>query len=183
MNFTLDDLGSFSVVGEQLDNSMRECVKTLVKIVIFDMDNTLAEAVIKEFKKRGYIVSIISDSYDMVVNCLKNKLNLGFALTDKLEFVYSVATGKVSIPITFVHSPESHCTHSVCKGNAVTATATKHNGALYNTIAVGDGDNDICMFRNIDVGVAFCVANPLLKSISCFEINEKRFAKLLEFEN
>ncbi len=243
MNFTLDDLGSFSVVSEQLDNSIRECVKTLDKIVIFDMDNTLlegrvimkladrfgfqkkmidavtansdpyiitkliaqnlkglnigdiisviesipltsdAEAVIRELKKRGYLVGIISDSYDVAVNYLKNKLNLDFALANKLEFVNSVATGEVSIPLAFVRSPESYCAHSICKGNAVRAVAAKHNVALDNVIAVGDGDNDICMIRNVGVGVAFCASNPLLRSISDFEINEKSFAKLLEFAN
>jgi len=241
MNFTLDDLGSFAVVSEQLDNSILECVKTLDKIVIFDMDNTLlegrlimklaerfgfqnkiidavtansdpyivtkliaqnlkglnigdilsvvesipvisdAETVITELKKRGYIVGIISDSYDVAVNSLKNKLNLDFAIANKLEFANSIATGEVSIPIAFVRSPESRCTHSICKGNAVMAVAAKHSVALDNIIAVGDGENDICMLRIVGVGVAFCASNPLLKSIADFEINEKSFAKLLEF--
>jgi len=243
LNFTLDDLGSFSVVSEQLDNSIRECVKTLNKIVVFDMDNTIlqgrviielaerfgfrskmidivagnsdpyfitkfiasnlkglnigdilsvvesipmvsdAEEVIRELKNRGYIVGIISDSYDVVVNNLKNRLNIDFAIANRLEFVNSVATGEISIPLAFVRTPESRCTHSVCKGNAVMAIATKYNVTLDNIVAVGDGENDICMLRNVGVGVAFCTSNLVLKSIADFEINEKSFAKLLEFTN
>jgi len=243
LNFNLDDLGAFSVVSEQLDNSIRECVKTLEKIVIFDMDNTLLEGrvimqladrfgfrdkiidvvsensdpyiitkliaknlkglnigdilsviesipivsdakeVIDELKKRGYIVGIISDSYDVAVNSLKNKLNLDFALANKLEFVNSVANGEVSIPLAFVRSSESRCNHSICKGNAMMAIAAKYGVALDNVLAVGDGENDICMLRNVGVGVAFCASNPLLKSIADFVIDEKSFARLLEFAN
>jgi len=242
-NFTLDDLGSFSVVSEQLDNSILECVNKLNKIVVFDMDNTLldgrvimkladrfgfhnkiidvitensdpyiitkliaknikglnigdilsviesipvvsdAEEVIKELKKRGYIVGIISDSYDVAVNSLKSRLNLDFTLANKLEFVNSIATGEVSIPLSFVRSAESFCNHGICKGNAVKAIAEQYKVSLDNIIAVGDGENDICMLRNVGVGVAFCTSNPLLKSIADFEINEKSFAKLLEFAN
>lgn len=241
INFTLDDLGSFSIVSEQLENSIRECVNSLSKMVVFDMDNTLlqgrvivelaarygfqdkiidivtensdpyivtkliaknlkglnigeilsvveaippvpdAQDVIAELKKRGYLVGIISDSYDVAVNSLKNRLKLDFALANRLEFSNSVATGEVSIPLAFVRSQESRCSHSVCKVNALIDIASKNKINLDNVIAIGDGENDICMIKNAGVGIAFCASNKMLKTIADFEINEKSFMKLLDY--
>ena len=58
--------------------------------------------VIKELKKRGYIVGIISDSYDCVANHIKNKIGANFALANELEFSQSVATGEIIIPSFFI---------------------------------------------------------------------------------
>ena len=60
--------------------------------------------VVQELKKRGYIVGIISDGYDVVVNHIKNKIGADFALANELEFSQSVATGEVKIPSFFVRS-------------------------------------------------------------------------------
>ena len=54
--------------------------------------------IIIELKKRGYIVGIISDSYDCITNHIKIKLGMDFSLSNELEFSKSICTGEVKIP-------------------------------------------------------------------------------------
>ncbi|MBK8404729.1 MAG: glycosyltransferase [Saprospiraceae bacterium] len=51
--------------------------------------------IIIELKKRGYIVGIISDSYDCITSHIKIKLGLDFSLSNELEFSKSICTGEV----------------------------------------------------------------------------------------
>ncbi|HNY12704.1 MAG TPA: HAD hydrolase family protein, partial [Candidatus Wallbacteria bacterium] len=75
---------------------------------------------------------------------------------------------------------QSRCNHPICKGNAVLDAAARYGINPENIIAVGDGENDICMIKNAGVGIAFCSTNKMLKTIADFEINEKSFSSLLK---
>ena len=50
--------------------------------------------IIQQLKENGYIVGIISDSYDCITNHLKNKYEFDFSIANELEFSRSIATGK-----------------------------------------------------------------------------------------
>ena len=137
--------------------------------------------VANQLKKRGYICGIISDSYDCVANHIKNKLGLDFSLANELEFSQSIATGEVKIPSFFIRSDKSLCNHSYCKTNAVLQIAGKYNIDLSNIIAIGDSVNDICMIKNVGIGVSFCSNNRVLNYTADKVIGEKSFKPLLEF--
>lgn len=136
--------------------------------------------VVRELKNRGYIVGIVSDSYDVVVQHLKNKIGADFAFANELQFSNSVATGEVNIPSFFFRTERSLCTHNTCKSNAMLSVAEKYSIPLSNIIAVGDSDPDLCMIRFAGIGVAFCSPSELLKSVADYRIEEKKFARLLE---
>lgn len=137
--------------------------------------------VIKELKQRGYIVGIISDGYDVVVNQIKNKIGADFALANELEFSQSVATGEVKIPSFFIKSEKSRCEHTYCKSNALLHVAQQYGISNSNIIAVGDSQFDICMVKLAGVGVAFCSSNPILNSLADQQIEVKSFKPILEF--
>ncbi|MBN2035587.1 MAG: HAD-IB family phosphatase [Chitinispirillaceae bacterium] len=137
--------------------------------------------VIQELKHRGYIVGIISDSYDVVVNRIKVKIGADFALANELEFSQSVATGEVKIPSFFLKTEQSLCNHNYCKSNALRHLSNKYLIPLSNIVAIGDSAPDICIVKYAGVGVAFCSSNGILNSIADQKIEEKSFAKLLEF--
>lgn len=137
--------------------------------------------VVKELKKRGYIVGIISDGYDVVVNHIKNKIGADFALTNELEFSQSVATGEVKIPSFFIKNEKSPCEHNYCKSNALLHIAQQYAIPHSNIVAVGDSQFDICMVKMAGVGVAFCSPNPVLNSVADQQIDVKSFRPLLEF--
>lgn len=137
--------------------------------------------VINELKKRDYIIGIISDSYDCVVEHIKNKVGADFALGNELIFSNSIATGEVTVPSFFLKSEKSKCNHNICKSNAVLQISEKYNIELSNIIAVGDSENDICMVKTAGIGVAFCSKNDILNSIADQIIEIKSFKPLLKF--
>ena len=137
--------------------------------------------VVQELKKRGYICGIISDSYDCVTNHIKNKLALDFSLANDLEFSQGVATGEVKIPSFFMRSDKSRCNHNFCKTNAILHIAEKYDIDLSNIIAIGDSENDICMVKNVGIGVSFCSNNKVLNYTADKVIRERSFKLLLEF--
>ena len=132
-------------------------------------------------KKRGYIVGIITHSYDCVATHIKNKIGADFALAYELEFSNSIATGEVKMPSFFIHNDKSKCAHEMCKTNALINIAEKYNINRQNIIAVGDGEQDLCMIKYAGIGVSFRSKNQELNFIADKTIKNKSFKSLLSF--
>ena len=139
-----------------------------------------AAEVIRELKKKGYITGIISDSYDVVTNHLKNKLKMDFSIANELEFSNSVATGEVKVPSAFMKTGKSKCSHDFCKSNVLFLLAEKYNIDIKNIIAVGDSENDICLVKESGIGIAFCSENKYLNLVADRIISEKIFSQILD---
>lgn len=135
--------------------------------------------IISELKSRGYIVGIISDSYDCITDHIKNKLDMDFSLSNELEFSKSICTGEVKIPSFFFSNPNSLCKHTFCKTNALMSLTKKYNIKKENCIAIGDSLNDLCMIKEAGIGVAFCSDDELLKHHADVIISTPSFAELL----
>ena len=142
--------------------------------------STNIENTIKVLKERGYIVGIISDSYDCVTNHFKNKFGFDFSLGNELEFSKSVATGEVKIPSFFLATDDSQCKHDYCKLNAIISVCKKYDVDLKNTIVIGDGENDVCGIKKSGIGVSFCSTYSMLDLIADYVIKEPDFDKILE---
>jgi glucosyl-3-phosphoglycerate synthase len=140
-----------------------------------------AEQIIKELKRRGYVVGIISDSYDVVTNHIKTRIGADFSLANELEFSKGITTGEVKLPSFFFNHRNSICKHSMCKSNAMQHILDKYKIDINNAIAVGDSENDLCMVRNVGIGVSFCSANELLNFVADKKIVRSSFSELLEF--
>jgi glucosyl-3-phosphoglycerate synthase len=139
-----------------------------------------AREVIAELKKRGYICGIISDSYDVVTNHIKNKLRMDFSIANELEFSQSVSTGEVKIPSSFIRTPKSKCNHDFCKSNVLLQLAENYDIDISNIIAVGDSENDICFVKESGIGISFCSENKFLDFVADMIISERSFEKILE---
>ncbi len=140
-----------------------------------------AAEVIAELKKKGYVVGIISDSYNVVTNHIKTKTGADFSLGNELEFSKSLATGEVKLPSFFFNHPGSICKHTMCKTNAVQDILAQYKIDIANAIAIGDSENDLCMVKNVGVGVAFCSSNELLNFVADKKISAPSFKAILEF--
>ncbi len=136
--------------------------------------------VITELKRRGYICGIISDSYDVVTNHLKNKLGMDFSVANELEFSGSIATGEVKVPSYFLRTNDSICNHEYCKSNVIRQLAISYDIDIKNIVAVGDSDNDICMVRECGTGISFYSQNKYLNLVADHLITERSFIPLLE---
>lgn len=135
--------------------------------------------IIAELKRRGYIVGIISESYDCITDHIKNKLDIDFSLSNELEFSQSICTGEVRIPSFFFSNPNSLCKHTFCKTNALLSILNQYNIKKKNCMAIGDSLNDLCMIKEAGTGVAFCSDNELLKRHADVIISTPGFAELL----
>ncbi|MFZ0282371.1 MAG: HAD-IB family phosphatase [Bacteroidales bacterium] len=158
------------------NKSFDEILEVTDKIKIIDD----APFVIRELKKKGYICGIISDSYDVVTNHLKNKLKMDFSIANELEFSRSVATGEVKVPSAFMKNKHSKCNHDFCKANVLFQLAEKYAIDIKNIIAVGDSENDICLIRDSGIGIAFRSQNNYLNLVADRKISEKSFLQILE---
>ncbi|WP_428656061.1 HAD-IB family phosphatase [Runella sp.] len=135
---------------------------------------------VAELRHRGYIIGIISDSYDFVVNHIQNKIGADFALANELEFSGGMATGEVKIPSFFFRNPQSVCNHTLCKTNALLELSNQYNIPFSKIIAIGDSLNDLCMIKNAGTGFAFCSDNELLNDTADFQIKQHSFRPVLE---
>jgi phosphoserine phosphatase len=236
----LEELGSVNIISSQMETVMKEEMRSLRKMVVFDMDDTLlrgrfidacadkflfdaelarlrksetdpavltkriagllkglpigellkvatsiplvqdAADVIQELRKQGNVVGIISNSYQFVVEYLKNKLGADFALGNQLVFFEGKATGEVTIPSHFYYHLESKCKHALCKTNALMHIAHKYDIALENCITISSNEGDRCMLEHSGMGIAFCTQNKLLRSIADKTIDQESFIEMLE---
>jgi glucosyl-3-phosphoglycerate synthase len=136
--------------------------------------------VVTELKKRGYVCGIISDSYDVVTNHIKNKLGMDFSVANELEFSRSVATGEVKIPSYFLRTKKSLCNHEYCKANVIRQLSASYEIDISNITAIGDSDNDICMVRECGTGISFFSQNKYLNLVADHLITVRSFSPLLE---
>lgn len=155
--------------------SMGELLQVAASIPIVDD----AVEVIAAIKEQGNIVGIISDSYQVVVELVKNKIDADFAIGNRLEYFEGKATGEVIIPSWFYNHLESKCSHAICKTNALMHIAHRYNISLNNCITIGDSGNDLCMIEQAGMGIAFCTDNEKLKLNADMLINKPSFKALL----
>jgi HAD superfamily phosphoserine phosphatase-like hydrolase len=136
--------------------------------------------VVTALKRRGYICGIISDSYDVVTNHIKNRLGMDFSVANELEFSRSVATGEVKIPSYFLRTKKSQCSHEYCKSNVIRQLSASYEIDISNITAIGDSDNDICMVRECGTGISFYSQNKYLNLVAAHLITVRSFSPLLE---
>lgn len=132
-------------------------------------------------KEKGFIVGIISDSYDCITRNLKNKLDLDFTLANELEFVNGIATGEVKIPSYFFPNNQTACTHEFCKTHALTYICNHYSINPADTIMIGDGENDICVIEKAGIGISFCATCEKIDTVADYIVKEYDFSQVAEF--
>lgn len=111
-----------------------------------------AERLIKNLNSLGYTTVILSGGFNYFGNYLKEKLGIDYVFANELDMEDGVVTGKV--------------TGTVVDGNRkaqlLREIAEKEGIRLEQTIAVGDGANDLPMLSIAGLGIAFR-AKPLVQ--------------------
>ncbi|MGF1727380.1 phosphoserine phosphatase [Photobacterium nomapromontoriensis] len=93
----------------------------------------------------GWKAAIASGGFTYFSDHLKQELRLAHAQSNKLEIIDGKLTGKVLGEIVDANA----------KARILHALAEEHGIALHNTIAVGDGANDLVMINAAGLGVAY----------------------------
>ncbi len=130
-----------------------------------------AKKTIKELKKRGYKVIVFSGGFRNATDYAKNILGYDASFSNILHDKNGILSGQVGGEMMFGFS----------KGDMLKRLQSLLGISMEKTIVVGDGANDISMFRYAKTRVAFC-ANEVLKKEANIVIDEKNLEKILEFE-
>ena len=111
-----------------------------------------AERVAGTLKRLGYKLAILSGGFDYFGRRLQQRLGFDYVFANKLEIVDGKLTGRLLGEV--VDGPR--------KAALLAMLATQEGLSLEQTIAVGDGANDIPMLSAAGLGVAFH-AKPVVR--------------------
>jgi len=170
----IDELAKAAGVGEQVaaitDRAMRgeldfqasfrervALLKGLPESTLAQIAETLrltegAETLISQLRRLGYKTAILSGGFTYFAERLQKRLGIDYVYANALPVKDGLVTGEVQQPIV----------DGQRKADLLRALATREGISLEQTIAVGDGANDLPMLSIAGLGVAFR-AKPLVK--------------------
>jgi phosphoserine phosphatase len=119
-----------------------------------------AETLVRTLKRLGYQVGIVSGGFTQITDHLAADLGLDFAAANTLEVQDGQLTGRVIDPV--VDRPG--------KADALRKFAQAAGVPLSDTVAIGDGANDLDMLATAGLGVAFN-AKPLVREQAHTAVN------------
>lgn len=96
-------------------------------------------------KQQNWKVAIASGGFDYFADYLKETLTLDASVSNQFEIIDGKLTGRVKGDIV----------HAQYKANTLKLLAKEFGIDLQNTVAVGDGANDLAMMAVADLGAAF----------------------------
>ncbi|TQS43645.1 phosphoserine phosphatase SerB [Cryptosporangium phraense] len=129
-----------------------------------------ARTLVRTLKRMGYRCGIVSGGFTQITDHLVDLLGLDFAAANTLEVVDGVLTGRVIGDI--VDRPG--------KAVALRRFAEAAGIPMAQTVAVGDGANDIDMISAAGLGIAFN-AKPALREVADTALNQPYLDAILFF--
>ena len=175
-----DDIATITEKAMQgeidFETSIKDRVKLLEGTSIEDIQKVAselplmpgAEDTIKGLKEKDVDVAIISGSFDVVADVIKEKIGVEIAYTNSFTVDDGKLTGEVTGPLV------SNSKLDVLKDHVEKAGIT-----LENVVAVGDGANDISMIESAGCGIAFN-AKDAVKEKADIVVDEKDLTKVLD---
>ncbi len=114
-----------------------------------------ARTTIRTLRRLGFYCGVVSGGFRQVIEPLAHELMLDFVAANELEVVDGHLTGRVVGPVV----------DRAGKAKALRDFATQVGVPMEQTVAVGDGANDIDMLNAAGLGVAFN-AKPALREVA-----------------
>lgn len=128
-----------------------------------------AEETIKELKNKNYKCVCFSGGFKNATLIFVEKLKLDGEFSNIFHTKNNILTGKVGGEMMFLDS----------KGNMLLALQKLLNISYNDTLVIGDGANDLSMFKYAKNRVAFC-SKEILKKEANIIINEKDLRLLID---
>ena len=127
-----------------------------------------AEETVSTLQEKGFDVAIISGSFDIIANVIKEKLNVDNIFTNSLVEENGILTGEVTGPLV-----------SGSKLDVLSQFIDEAGYSLEECVAVGDGANDISMIESAEYGIAFN-AKPALKENADIIVETRNLIDVLD---
>ena len=131
--------------------------------------NKNAKELVAELHARGYKVGLVSGGFHETVDRLAAEAGIDYVKANHLEVVDGVLTGKTYGDIV---------TKEI-KVQKLRDWTAENELVLSQTIAMGDGANDLPMIHEAGIGIAFC-AKPIVRQQAPYKINEPDLYKVIE---
>jgi phosphoserine phosphatase len=112
-----------------------------------------ASALVTALRKLGFRTALISGGFQFAAQALKHRLGLDYAYANQLEVARGALTGRVIDPVV-TPARKAELLDVVAQGEGID---------LAQTIAIGDGANDLPMLERAGLGIAFH-AKPTLQA-------------------
>jgi phosphoserine phosphatase len=119
-----------------------------------------AQNFVRTLQSLGFRVGLVSGGFDFFVDDLKSRFGLDFAFSNELEVKDGIVTGNVRGTIV----------DGERKAQILRDMAKVYNLRLEQTVAVGDGANDVLMLQTAGLGIAFR-AKPKLQEVADMSLN------------
>ncbi|MEN9736018.1 MAG: hypothetical protein RL129_728, partial [Actinomycetota bacterium] len=141
-------------------------LKGLPESVIADVQSEIlltdgAADLVATLHERGHCVALVSGGFIDILQPLVDRLHIKHYRANKLEIVDGYLTGKV----------EGDIIDRAAKAIALREFAAQCNIELINTVAIGDGANDLDMMALAGISIAFN-AKPVVAASADHAINE-----------
>ena len=128
-----------------------------------------AADLITALQSRGDIVAVVSGGFTEIISPLLATLKISRFKANSLEIIEGKLTGKVNGEIVDRRAKAEFLKELVALSGI----------PLSNTVAIGDGANDIDMIQSAGIGVAFC-AKPALVNVADRVINTRDLREVLK---
>ncbi len=133
----------------------------LLESVYGDLELTPgARTLVRTLKRLGYRFAIVSGGFSQVTDRLAADLGIDFAASNTLEIADGRLTGRITGPIL----------DRAGKADALRRFAVAAGVPVSQTVAIGDGANDLDMLAAAGLGVAFN-AKPLVREAADAAVN------------
>lgn len=128
-----------------------------------------AARLVEKLHQRGYKVGLVSGGFHETVDRLAEQLQIDYVWANCLEKENGALTGKVLGDIVTKET----------KKHQLEIWAAENGLSLQQTVAMGDGANDLPMILTAGIGVAFN-AKPIVREQAPYQINEPNLLALLD---
>ena len=127
-----------------------------------------AEELVATLKRLGFKLGVVSGGFHYFVDFLKEKLSLDFAFANDLEIKKGTLTGKTVGKVI----------DNACKAKIVNQVSSEEGILLDQTVAIGDGANDVLMLGQAGLGIAYN-AKERLRRVASVSVGRARLKNIL----
>jgi len=127
-----------------------------------------AEDLVDTLKRLGFKLGLVSGGFDYFSDFLREKLGLDFSYANQLEIKNGALTGKVLGKIV----------DNTYKAKIVNMVASREGVLLDQTVAIGDGANDVLMLGQAGLGIAYN-AKEKLERVANMSLGRARLKNIL----
>ena len=127
-----------------------------------------ARELVTTLHDRGHSVSLVSGGFLDIIEPMIKTMSIKYYKANKLEIVAGVITGGLMGPII----------DRAAKGQALKEFASASGVSMENTVAIGDGANDLDMMAAAGLSIAFN-AKPIVIDAADLAINEPSLSSVI----